>query len=69
MDKGALGFKIGFLNINGLNDQKTTDNHFQTESRKFDMLLLSETWETEETLMQLQHLYGYLYICVCTKNK
>ena len=60
--------KIGFWNINGLSKEKSENDIFQENIKKFDILFLSETWKSESSIHDLQHPEGYLYETSCRKT-
>ena len=41
--------KLGFLNINGFNDDKISDKLFVNKLEKYDIVFLIETWHNEAT--------------------
>ena len=44
------GLKIGFWNINGLSEEKMSDEAFKGEINKNDILFLCETWLRRENI-------------------
>ena len=54
------GLKIGFWNINGLSEEKMSDEAFKGEINKYDILFLCETWLRRENINNLRHPNGYL---------
>ena len=54
------GLKIGFWNINGLSEEKMSDEAFKGEINKYDILFLCETWLHRKNINNLMHLSGYL---------
>ena len=46
MDLKNLGLRVGFWNIDGLNEQKLGDSLFESEGKKFDILFLTEIWKS-----------------------
>jgi len=50
-----IGLKVGFWNINGLTDEKSSDDLFQEEIKKFDILFLNETWQSKTNIDTLHH--------------
>ena len=54
------GLKIGFWNINGLSEEKMSDEAFKGEINKYDILFLCETWLRRENINNLRHPNEYL---------
>ena len=54
------GLKIGFWNINGLSEEKMSDEAFKGEINKYDILFLCETWPLRENINNLSHPNEYL---------
>ena len=54
------GMKIGFWNINGLSEEKISDEAFKVKINKYDILFLCETWLHRENINNLRHPNGYL---------
>ena len=64
-----VGFKVGFWNINGLSQEKSETEDFQDFIKNFDIVFLSETWQSATSIHELQHPKEYSYEFVCrTKN-
>ena len=52
--------KIGFWNINGILEEKMSDEVFKREIDKYDILFLCDTWLHRESINILSHPNGYL---------
>ena len=62
-----LGFRIGFGNINGVSERKSENDIYQKYINKFDIIFLSETWESETSTITLQHPLDYLHVNIARK--
>ena len=62
------GFKIGFWNTNDLSDEKFSDDLFQKELLKFDIVFLIETWHTKHNIHSLNISKEYKFDHVCRKK-
>ena len=58
MDRTYL--KIGFWNINGISEDKISDDLFHREIENFDIVFISETWQTNENIEQMKHPPNYI---------
>ena len=63
------GIKIGFWNTNGLSGEKFSDDLFQKELLKFDIVFLIETWHTKHNIHSLNITKEYQFDHVCRKKK
>ena len=63
------GLKIGFWNINGLSEEKMSDEAFKGEINKYDILFLCETWLCSENINNFRHPNGYLCNFVFTNKR
>ena len=63
------GLKIGFWNINGLSEEKMSDEVFRKEINKYDILLLCETLLRWENIDNLSHPNGYLCNSIFRNNR
>ena len=54
------GLKIGFWNINGLSEEKMSDEAFKVEINKYNILFLCEAWLRKENINNLRHPNGHL---------
>ena len=54
------GLKIGFWNINGLSEEKMSNEAFKGEINKYDILFLRETCLRRSNINNLSHPNGYL---------
>ena len=63
------GIKVGFWNVNGLSEDKSSDQSFQEQVGLFDILFLSETWLNETSFDKICHPEGYLCDYIFRKHK
>ena len=61
--------KIGFWNINSVLKEKMSDEAFEGEINKYDILFLCETWLRRENINNLRHPNGYLCKFVFSHKK
>ena len=57
MDSNA----VGFWNVNGLSEEKSSDDLLQNEIRKYGILFLDETWHYKDNFDNLHRPLGYFH--------
>ena len=68
MERQQYSLKLGFWNVNGLSEEKASDDLLQNEIRRYDILFLGGTWQYKDKLDNLHHPLGYFYYFVYRKN-
>ena len=68
MARQQYSSKVDFWNVNGLSDEKASDDLTPNEIRKYDILFLGETWQYKYHLDNLHHPLGYFHDFVYRKN-
>ena len=68
MERQQYGLKVGFWDKNQLSEEKASDDLFQNEIRKYDILFLGETWRYKDDHDNLHHPLGYFHDFVYRKN-
>ena len=68
MERQQCGLKVDLWNVNGLSEERASDDLLQNEIRKYDIFLLGETWQYKDNLDNLHHPLGYFHDFVYRKN-
>ena len=68
MERQQYSLKVGFWKVNGLFEEKASDDLLQNEMRKYDILFLGETWQYKDNLENLHHPLGYFHDFVDSKK-
>ena len=59
-----MNVKIGFWNINGSTEEKVIDTNFKNEINKHDIILLSETWQSQFSTEKIYVPNGYCHLLI-----
>ena len=68
MDQNLVELKVGFWNVNGLNNDKLNDNSFIKTVEQYDLLFLIETWHSETSIDSLNFPERYYKFHVFRKK-
>ena len=68
MERQQYGLKIDFWNVNGLSEERASDDLLHNEFRKYDTLFLGKVWQYKGNLNNLHHPLGYFHDFVYIKN-
>ena len=61
-------YGLNVWNVNGLSEEKASDDLLQNEIRKYGILFLGETWQCKDNLDKLHHPLGYFHDFVFKEN-